>query len=122
MYSRDIHFLLFYTRYCIWTLRTTLIQLVSVLLIAVVLHCPYSTVVKIPNFFLYLIVCEHFCQFMTTIKKLATVTYKQVHKKFGIFNHSRDHSTSINVLKQAEVAHNKKRNIVSLLCISIMES
>ena len=38
--SRDIHFLLFYS---IWTLQTTPIQLVSILFIAAVLHCPYSS-------------------------------------------------------------------------------
>ena len=54
MHSRDIHFLLFYS---IWTLRTTLIQLVSVLFIAALYTVP--TVIENSQFFLIL-VCEVF--------------------------------------------------------------
>ena len=60
-HSRDIHFLLFYS---IWTLCTTLIQLVSVLFIAAVLHCPYSSLKFL------ILVCELF-----HVQAIATVAY-----------------------------------------------
>ena len=52
MHSRDIHFLLFYS---IWTLRTTPIQLVSVLFIAALYIVP--NLILNSQFFLIL-VCE----------------------------------------------------------------